>query len=299
MLTIGNTTIQPGCQVLHECLDPSAYDANGDGEIGNDEVRMFCDQKCNPPWDGVESIVPAWDPPGPGTHVLWSCSALPSSSVVQTNSCSPPSEVKSYGENLDIAPGFSATLTTQPGSGSASGSGVDLIVTGEEVHPESRLELRFSVDECRRGGIDGGSCRLVLSHLELASASTLVAGDYEVGDISLELAQPVAADVDFSSCAHGECTGSFSFSEVQANSILTTLRWSQQPVGGGAVGEGAVTIGNGVDALGGVESLTGTLSLAPDASGGSIRVTGVGRDHLGGDWAQVQFTLQGSVQPLQ
>lgn len=289
---------QQGCQVQPECLDPSAYDLDGNGEIGAQEVRSFCNQKCSPPWNGADAVRPNWNPPGPAGDVLWSCSALPSSSVVESNSCSPPSEIKSYGENVDVAPEYEATLSSQSGGRARSGSGVDLVVSGAEVHPDSRLKLAFALDSCQRGGLDGGSCRLVLSRLELSSASHMQVGDYSVSDVSLELAQPIATTVHFENCRRTGCSGDFVFSRAHQNPLQTTLRWVQLPSDGRPPSEGALMLGNSAEALGGIEALTGTLTMNRDETSGTIHVNGLGKDSLGGDWARLEFSISGGVAPI-
>jgi hypothetical protein len=123
-------------------------------------------------------------------------------------------------------------------------------------------------------------------------------GDYSVSDVSLELAQPVATVVEFDNCDSSGCSGEFVFSDAQQNSLLTTLRWVQLPSGGRSASEGALTLGNSAGALGGIEALTGTLTMSRDETSGTIDVKGSGKDSLGGDWARLEFSISGGVAPI-
>lgn len=290
--------LQSGCQVQSMCADPAEWDVDGDGDLSTQELRPFCQQKCDPPWAGGDAIIPGWNPPGPGGDVLWNCNAHtgPPSTVLAKNSCNPPlAEYKSYGEKLEVAPTHETTFTT--GSGNPSGSKVKMTVLGNVVHPDAVLDVEFALDQCDAAGYDGGTCRIVLQRFDLATTSDFAAGDYDILGVELELSAAVAAEVDFRSCSTSPCRGSFSFERANDNELTMALLWTQKNRSHGNVDDGALPIGNGSSSLGGIDALRGEIEIDPRTGAGELVLTGGGSDRLSGEFAAVSFSLRGALSP--
>jgi hypothetical protein len=192
-----------------------------------------------------------------------------------------------------VPPTHESTFT----SGSA-GNTVDITMLGEPFTVAYDLYVQFVVDQCDAAGIDGGTCRVVLSAFDMTTTSPIQVGDYVAIDGTLDLNARVAATASFGACRHGQCKGTFEMSNRNGNPIGINLFWTQRNTQTSSIDEGAIHLGNGVGALGGVEALTGELTLDTSGSTGTLRLVGGGADALGGDFATADFDLLGSVAPL-
>lgn len=285
-----------GCQIQTECLDPNVWDPEDPLALAN-----FCMQKCTPGWPASTKKAPLWmDWQGsPGT---WfdACSALAdfpaplNNRVVAENACNPTTPaVEPYSEQLEIPPTHETTF-----SSASSQTNVDISVIGNELTAAFALDVEFALHECDRDGVDGGSCTLVLSFLDMATTSPMLVGDYWAIDGALTLNARVAAEVSFTPCSRGVCTGTFTFSDTDANPIGVNLFWTQRSLVTSSIDDAALHLSNGGGGLGGLEDLTGVLELDVSGEYGTLRLVGGGSDSFGGDWATVDFDILGDVAPL-
>lgn len=295
-------TTASGCQehpALQECLDPDQWDQDASGTLSDSELATFCLQKCSPGWDAGTTSSPNWKIYS-GTKGTWFDSCTPyvggqlpfKTHIDGFNTCN-PSEVKTYGEEVDVPPTHEGAFV----SGS-TGSTVDLTMLGEPFSVAYELYVQFVLDQCDASGLDGGTCRIVLSGFDMTTTSPIQVGEYWAIDGSLTLNAPVEAWVSFSTCSRGQCTGTFNVSSREGNPIGVNLFWTQRSLETGSIDEGALHLGNGAGALGGVEALTGELTLDRSGSIGTLRLVGGGEDALGGDFATADFDIVGSVTPL-
>jgi hypothetical protein len=263
----------------------------------------FCALKCTPAWDAGTLPPPPgqyydefFEPiVGPGA-VTWfdACSAMPvnseiESSVVDMNSCHPSDPIP-FGVVADVAPEYGGFL--RDGS-----SGIE--VAGADITADYALAVHFALHDCQGGGIDGGSCMLVMSGFDMNLSNIDMSGgmyDYNV-TAGLTLSTNAVAEVFFDECGLTECEGTFEFSDGDGNQLGLDLQWTQVNTSNSSTGHGEIHLGND-GGYGGVDPLFGTLTLDLLGDSGEIIFDGEGEDSLGGDFAQVWFGLYGYVERI-
>jgi hypothetical protein len=294
---------------MQPCIDPEVWDADSSGELEEDELFSFCEQKCDPAWPVDTLNPPPWNYYDPATgntvahpdvtDAFNSCIALPPASSLPSHieegdefRCE-PQPVESYGENIEIPP-------THVGSFASAGgqSEVEIKITGNVMTPAYTLDVHFAITDCDGGGIDGGVCRVVLSAFDFDITSEFKVGDYEVKDAELSLASSVSAYAFFDPCVEGQCVGTFEFSQAEGNPVGMNLLWSQQHTFLPSADDAGLYLANDGKGLGGMDELLGELTLAQFGGSGTLELTGTGADALGGDWATVNFALEGDVKAL-
>ena len=295
----------------YKCIDPSAYDADGDGDLEFlGEMQTFCDAKCT--WTGMlyKEDFP-WQPlPDSPTYPnneddwanasqVYGCQAIPQTTLIDKNVCNPDSPNRSVGTIRNGSPAEVPPTNDFSADTADAGNSVDLEINGNTVSVDATLEAHFGLYDCDASGVDGGTCSIAFSALDLSLGMTLASGDYDVLDASLRLAQTDEATVSFAPCQHGRCEGTFSFSDSGGNPIGVDLLWTQENTTSGQVDEAGLNLSNAAGSLGGLDRVRGTLVLDEGApTEGSLRIQGSGRDAFGGSFAEIDIDLTGTVSRL-
>jgi hypothetical protein len=289
------------------CLGSIPRPCIDEGEYATDEDLVeFCDMKCAPPW-AASTVVPppgqyydeSFDLIGGNGGVTWldSCYALPvaseiHSTIVQPNACTPTDPVP-FGEGTDVPPTHVGSFTDRDGS-------MEIDIVGATLTAKYELSVQFALDDCQSGGIDGGTCTLVMSGFDMTLHDIEMSGgdvDYQV-TASLSLNQTAVAEVFFDECGLSTCEGSFELSEAEGNPIGVDLEWTQVDPTTMSTGHGALYLANDGVALGGVDALYGYIELDRKGRVGIIQLFGSGADSFGGDFAAVDFAMHGFVETI-
>jgi hypothetical protein len=281
-----------------------------EGEYASDEDLIdFCETKCMPSWSVstvpspagqyYEVIEDEFHPIGGvgGTTWLDSCIALPiqsslHSTIAELNACN-PTEPMPFGEGIDVPPSYGGFFSDRDGS-------MDIDIAGAALTAEYELSMHFALVDCQSGGIDGGSCTLVMSEFDMTLHDIGMSGgdvDYQV-TANLSLNQAAVAEAFFDECGVSTCEGSFEFSVAEGNSIGVDLEWTQVNQGTMSTGQGALYLANDDVALGGVDDLFGFVQLDLQGDGGIIQLFGSGEDSFGGDLATAKFEMLGFVETI-
>lgn len=240
-----------------------------------------------------------WLPIGGVAGVTWfdSCLALPTAShvvstIISENTCNPVDPVP-FGEGIDVPPGYGGFFKANDGS-------MDIEIAGASVTAEYDLATHFALSDCQSGGIDGGTCTLVMSAFDMNLHDIDMSGgsyDYNV-TASLSLSANAVAEVFFDECGVSTCEGNFEFSVAEENPLGLDLAWTQVNVANSSTGHGEVHLGNDGESLGGVDTVYGFIQLDLAGSSGVIVMNGYGEDSLGGDFATAEFGLYGWVETI-
>jgi hypothetical protein len=198
-----------------------------------------------------------------------------------------------YADLVVEEPTHEATFVTPFGAPPA----IDITITGDSLTAQYSASLHFSLQNCAGGGIDGGTCDLVLSHFEMAQLSSMTVGDYLVTGTSMTLNEPAVAEVTFDECGRAICEGTFEFSDDLDNPLTFNLFWTQRG-SSETIDQGALTLSNGENALGGLDELVGDIHLDLAGEEGTLYLFGSGDDSLGGDWATVEFEFDAPIDLL-
>lgn len=289
------------------CLDSIPRPCIDQGDYSDDDDLVeFCDMKCEIPW--AVSTVPS--PSGqyydenfdliPGTgETTWldSCFALLANSpvhstIAEQNVCN-PSDPAPFGDGIDVPPTHGGFFSDRDGS-------MDIDIAGAALTAEYELSMHFALDDCQGGGIDGGTCRLVMSGFDMSLHDIELSGgvvDYQV-TAGLTLNRTAVATVFFDECGLSTCEGSFEFSAAEENAIGVNLEWTQVNPTTMSTGHGELYLANDGVALGGLDPLYGFVQLDPQGEQGIIHLFGSGEDSLGGDLATVDFDAYGFVEEI-
>ena len=281
------------------CIDESEY-------ATDEDLVEFCNMKCSPPWT-ASTVVP---PPGQyydenfeliggngGFTWLDSCYALPiegeiHSTIAQPNACT-PTDPGPFGEGTDVPPTHVGSFSDRDGS-------MEIDIAGATLTAEYELSLHFALDDCQSGGIDGGTCTLVMSGFDMTLHDIEMSGgdvDYQV-TASLSLNRTAIAEVFFDECGISTCEGSFELSVAEGNPIGADLEWTQVNPTTMSTGHGALYLANDGVAPGGVDALYGFIQLDRKGRAGIMQLFGSGEDSFGGGFATADFDMYGFVETI-
>lgn len=312
-----------------ECLNTADY------ETDPQSLYLFCNAKCDEGYfsTGTLERPTSWryyDPetcellpnngaePADIINELWNgCDATPAvgegvddtaaDPPSQDNAC-PPSHL--YAEDHPLEPYCTVDDSYEPPGEYPSGdivppthsaffsdrdADVDIEVAGYSISVEYELQLRFRLQDCQGGGVDGGSCTLVISQLSMDIHDIAMSEgelDFDI-TANMRLREDAVAEIFFNECVGNACSGDFEFSTGEGNPVDFDLVWTQVDNSTPNTAIGAIRLSNDGVSLGGVDALYGTLEVDPLAQGGYLVLTGSGEDALGGDLASVEFTTVG------
>lgn len=291
-----------GCQATqpasHLPNDPTAADTTvGDGGGGGAPDLVMClDQR-----DGCLSVYQHdWEDEPECAHNATYENPEPCGWFLPSHRPPPPED-----DNICLPaplvdyPLLAAPATHEAFLPSLSGD-VEIEVSGATFDVDYNLSLAFALDDCQSGGVDGGTCELVISRLQAEIHSITMSGGLMHFDVDASLRMPdvAVASVFFDECSMGACVGDFEFSQAESNPLSLYLSWTQVNSANSNSASAGMRISNDGTTLGGGYPVYGTISVDPTASSGTIILSGSADDTLGGESATVDFTLFGYVETL-